>query len=109
MSIYVEPSEQTPFDVDSLVAACIESGAGSLLLDSECIPSEFFDLSTRVAGELLHGLSKYSLRLAAVVPDLTAHSSSFQDFARESHGGRQVRFFRSRADAIEWLSSSVPR
>jgi hypothetical protein len=59
-----------------------------------------FDLSTRVAGELLQGLAKYSLRLEVVLPDLSAHSTSFQDFARESNRGSLARFFESRGEAI---------
>lgn len=105
MSIYVEPGEETVFGSDSLVALCIENGARALLLDAPAIPPAFFDLSTRLAGELLHGLSKYSLRMAAVVPDLAAHSSAFQEFSRESNSGQQFRFFASRDDAIAWLES----
>jgi len=109
VSPYSEPTENTPFAADSLVSACIESGSGALLLDEATTPAEFFDLSTRVAGELLHGLSKYSLRLAVVVPDLSIHSQAFQDFARESNRGSLTRFFTSRRDAVEWLESSSQR
>lgn len=109
MPNYVEPAEGTAFDVDALVATCIENGASAMLLDAPMIPAEFFDLSTRLAGELLHGLSKYSLRLAAVVPDLPAHSPPFQEFARESNRGRHVRFFADRDGAIAWLESGDPR
>jgi hypothetical protein len=108
MPAYVEPDEQMAFDVDALVARCIENGARSLLLDAHVIPPAFFDLSTRLAGELLHGLSKYSLRLAAVVPDLASRSPSFQHFVREANRGRQVRFLASREEAVAWLESLDP-
>jgi hypothetical protein len=101
--MYAEPDGQRPFDADALVSSCIESGADALLLDAPAVPAGFFDLSTRLAGNLLHGLSKYSLRLAVVVPDLEAKSRAFQDFAREANRGRQTRIFASRADAIAWL------
>jgi hypothetical protein len=109
MPNYAEPGEHSTFDTDTLVSTCIESGAGALLLNAQVIPPTFFDLSTRVTGELLHGLSKYSLRLAAVVPDLSSRSQSFQDFVRESNRGVQFRFFASREDAIAWLESMERR
>lgn len=105
MPLYIEPVPGADFTPDSLVAACVEGGAAALLLDRPAIPDEFFDLSSRLAGELLHALSKYGLRLAAVVDDPADHSPSFQDFVRESNSGRQCRFFPTRSDAIAWLES----
>ena len=109
MPLYIEPVPGTRFTPDLLVAACIEGGAEALLLDRAVIPDDFFDLSSRLAGELLHALSKYDLRLAAVVDDPTDYSKSFQDFVRESNSGRQFRFFRTKPDAIAWLESTQRR
>jgi hypothetical protein len=72
-------------------------------LDDGAIPREFFDLSTRVAGELLHRLGIYGIRLAAVVPDPTTHSVPFQDFVREANRGGPYRFFANRSEAMAWL------
>lgn len=102
---YFEPRSGEAFDPAALARRCIESGTAALLLDAEAIPPEFFDLSTGVAGELLHRLSTYRARLAAVVPEPAAHSRAFQDFVRESNRGSQFRFFESRGDAISWLRS----
>ena len=104
-SVFFEPAAATPFDPWTVATQCIESGSGALLLDVEALPREFFDLSTGVAGELLHRLSIYGVRLAAVVPDPAAHSPAFQDFAREANRGRQLRFFSHRAEAIAWLAT----
>ena len=99
------------FDPAGIVRACIESGHQTLLLDRDAIPPEFFDLSTGSAGELLHRLGIYGIAMAAVVPDVTAHSRSFQEFAMEANRGRQYRFFATREEAIRWLereASSEP-
>ncbi len=103
---YFEPNPTAAFDARELVVSCVESGARSLLLDANVLPSAFFDLSTGVAGELLHHLSKYQLRLAAVVPNPEAHSEPFQDFSREANRGQQFRFFENRQAALDWLSPS---
>ena len=105
MAAHFEPDVNEPFDAAALVTRCIESGADSLLLDEAALPPEFFDLSTGVAGELLHSLAKYRLRLAAVVRDPAQHSAPFQDFAREATRGTQFRFFASRNDALAWLAA----
>ena len=108
MPIYVEPAADRDFSADRWVADCIEGGAGALLVDRVALPDAFFDLSSRVAGELLHGLSKYGLRLAVVIDDVADHSDSFRDFVREANAGRQFRFFPSRAEAVAWLESIEP-
>jgi len=102
---YFEPSGEVAFDPRVVATGCMESGMGAVLLDADAIPPEFFDLSTGVAGELLHRLSTYRFRLAAVVPDAAVHSRAFQDFMRESNRGRQFRFFETRALAIAWLAA----
>jgi hypothetical protein len=102
---HFEPEAGTKLAPDSLVAGCVENSASSLLLDGGSLPDAFFDLATGFAGELLHGMSKYGLRLAAVVPDPTDHPLRFQEFLRETNRGEQFRFFPSRREALEWLSS----
>jgi hypothetical protein len=91
--------------LDEVAVACVESGSSGLLLDVDDLPTEFFDLSTRAAGHLLHDLGKYGIRLAAVVPNPEDYSGAFQSFVRESNRGRSVRFFTARAEAKAWLQS----
>jgi PadR family transcriptional regulator AphA len=107
VSAYFEfpPQPAGEFDAAGVVTACIESGTDRLLLDDGALPPEFFDLSTRVAGTLVQRLTQYEIRMAAVVPDPSAHSRSFQEFAREANTGRWFRFFPNREQAVEWLSS----
>ena len=89
------------------VLSGVEQGARALLFDAGALRTAFFDLSTGVAGELSQKLVNYGLRMAAVVPDLSAHSERFQDFAREANRGRQFRFFPTRAEAVAWLEAGA--
>jgi hypothetical protein len=100
-----EPDALVASDPSAVVTGCIESGSRAVLMDDGVAPPEFFDLSTRLAGELLHGLAKYGVRLAVVVPDPAAYSSAFQDFAREANRGTRYRVFRTRSGAMEWLEA----
>lgn len=106
MRAYYEVKPTLPFDPTVIVTSCAESGADSLLLDEGSLPSDFFDLSSGLAGELLHRLSIYHLRMAAVVPDLTIHSAYFQAFVLEANKGQMFRFFPTRQEAVDWLESA---
>ena len=107
VSTYFEfkPQYTDAFDPLAVVTNCIENGAQSLLFDHGTLPPAFFDLSSGVAGALLHRLSIYEMQMAGVVPDPSSHSPRFQEFMREANRGRQYRFFPNREEAIEWLAS----
>ncbi|GAB3505629.1 DUF4180 domain-containing protein [Amycolatopsis cihanbeyliensis] len=55
---------------------------------------EFFDLETRIAGEVLQKFTNYHVPLA-IIGDLSGHlaeSSALRAFVHESNQGRQVWF-----------------
>ena len=106
MAGYFEPDAEQASDPRKILTGCIESGARAVLLDEGAVPAAFFDLSTRFAGELLHDLGKYEVRLAVVVRDTGAYSPSFQDFAREANRGSRHRFFPTRGEAVAWLDGA---
>lgn len=101
----VSPRTAGAFGPVAAVTACIESGKRCLLLEDGTLPPVFVDLSTGVAGAMVQRLTQYGIRMAAVVPDPSAHSRSFQDFAREANKGAQFRFFPDRESAIGWLAA----
>jgi len=103
--MYFEPRAGAVRDPAAVLTGCIENGADSVLMDADALPDEFFDLSTGFAGELLHKLTTYRIRLAAVVSDPSAYSTRFQEFVGEANRGRQCRFVATRREAIEWLES----
>jgi hypothetical protein len=100
------PQPAGEFDAVAVVTAAIESGTDRLLLGDGALPPEFFDLSTGVAGAMVQRLTQYEIRMTGVVPEPSAHSRSFQDFAREANAGRSwFRFFPDREQAVAWLTA----
>lgn len=103
---------EAPTDADArlspqdLVGACYERNLWSVLFDEGSLRPEFFDLSSGAAGDMVQKLVNYGIRVAAVVPDVTAYSEAFRDFARESNRSGPVRFFSDRSSAAAWLSGS---
>lgn len=106
MSTFIEFDPTWEFSPNAVVAASVEHSAEGILVGRDALPPAFFDLSTRIAGDLTQRLGLYGVRLACVVPDLAEHSERFREFAREANQGDQVRFFESRASAGEWLGSA---
>ena len=99
---YTPSGDFSPMDI---VATCFEQSAQALLVYRSALPPDFFDLRTGIAGEIVQKLAQYGVRLACVVPDLSAQPERFQEFARESNRGRHARFFDSRDDAAAWLEA----
>jgi RimJ/RimL family protein N-acetyltransferase len=106
---FFEPDGTLAGDPVAALRSCIEHGGRALLFDQGALPAAFFDLRTGVAGELVQKLVNYHVRMAAVVPDLAAHSPRFTEFAREANHGPQFRFFATRQEAIDWLGGACER
>lgn len=105
MSPFFEAAGGRPVDPVAALVACIEQGSRTLLLERDALPASFFDLSSGVAGELAQKLVNYGVRMAAVVPDLAAHSPRFREFVREANTGSQFHFYATREEAIDWLEA----
>ena len=56
MSRYYEATTTPDFDSTQVVTSCAESGADTLFFGEHSLPPGFFDLSSGLAGELLHRL-----------------------------------------------------
>ncbi|MCB0047406.1 MAG: DUF4180 domain-containing protein [Caldilineaceae bacterium] len=89
----------------AVLQECVENDCRSILLAEGAFGADFVDLNTGLAGELLHKLSTYRMRLAGIVPKPADLPMRFQEFMRESNRGDQFRFFPTRQEAIDWLAT----
>ena len=79
-------------------------GYDGLILHEEQITSAFFDLKTKMAGEILQKFSNYRFPLVLIGDFSKFPSQSLQDFIRESNKGRQVNFVPTLPEALQLLS-----
>ena len=87
-----------------LVEACGNAGVDRLILYPENLPVGFFDLSSQVAGEVLHRLRLYKVRLAVVrTPELEL-SSRFGEMLTDERRYGYFGLFHSLDEAVDWLS-----
>ena len=91
-------------DLLDLVSACIEYDTNQVLLHEANFSPEFFDLKTKLAGELFQKLANYHLRGAGLISFDKITSDRFKELIFESNRGNLFRFFEDKAAAEKWLA-----
>ncbi|MFC2630431.1 MAG: DUF4180 domain-containing protein [Porphyromonas sp.] len=87
----------------SLLGDLYYQGFDKIILHEENIVPEFFDLKTKLAGEVLQKFVQYRMPLA-VVGDFSKYTSkSLRDFIYECNKGRQVNFVQELSSALKDL------
>jgi hypothetical protein len=104
-----ESKLQTYNDAVELIGKSFENRATLIVIPVECLDDEFFQLSTRIAGELIQKFVQYRQRLAIVgdISGFLAESSALRAFVIESNRGKDVWFLASRAELSRRLEQAV--
>ena len=91
-------------DAVDLIANCAYQGAYGIIIREENVIDSFFDLKTKVAGDILQKFSTYNSKLA-IVGDFTKFpGNSLKDFIRESNKTGRISFVGSIEDARKCLA-----
>ena len=90
--------------LDFAVNINYETGCNRIIINKSAIIEDFFDLKTRLAGEILQKFINYQIKIA-IVGDFAVYSSkSLKDFIYESNKGRNIFFLSDEEQSIEKLS-----
>ncbi|HMS51280.1 MAG: DUF4180 domain-containing protein [Sphingobacteriales bacterium] len=76
-------------------------GFDKIIIYKQNITPAFFDLKTKIAGELLQKFTQYKMPLAIVGNFTKYESKSLNDFIYETNKGRQINFVRTLPEAIK--------
>jgi len=90
-------------DINRALSDALSDKTCSLLLHSVQLGDNFFELRTRLAGELFQKFTNYGARLAMIVPAEHEHGTRFTELMQEHKTHPLIRFFVSEADAARWL------
>lgn len=90
--------------LDLFVTAGYDCGCTGLIVYAQSLGDAFFDLKTRVAGELLQKCSNYRVRFAVVGDFSRYESKSLHDFIYECNKGNLVFFKSSVEEALDALT-----
>lgn len=76
-------------------------GFEKIILYEKNINSNFFDLKTKIAGDILQKFTQYQMALIIIGDFSKYENNSLRDFIFESNKGRHVNFLTSLSEAIE--------
>lgn len=93
-----------PEDLLDLMADARYNDSDSLVIYSKDLHPDFFDLKTRVAGEILQKFSNYRMKLSIVGDYSNISSKALNDFIRESNRTGIITFVSSLKEAISRLA-----
>ncbi|NOU91793.1 DUF4180 domain-containing protein [Paenibacillus sp. LMG 31456] len=90
--------------LDLLATVNFEAGCDRIILNKSAISEEFFNLKTRLAGEILQKFINYHVKIA-IVGDFSVYSSkSLNDFIGECNKGKDIFFLSDEELAVDKLS-----
>lgn len=76
-------------------------GFDKIIIYEKNITPEFFDLKTRIAGDILQKFVQYQMPLVIVGDFSKFNSKSLHDFIFESNKGKQINFVSDLSETIE--------
>lgn len=90
--------------LDLIMTVQYETGCNRVVLNKSAICKDFFDLKTKIAGEILQKFVNYHVKIA-IVGDFSVYTSkSLKDFIYECNKGKNIFFLSDEKQAIEKLS-----
>lgn len=91
--------------LDFMMSVQYETGCHRIVINKAAICEDFFDLSTKIAGEVLQKFVNYDVKLA-IIGDFSMYASkSLRDFIYESNKGRHIFFLADEEQAIDLLGN----
>lgn len=91
--------------LDFIATINYQTGTHRIILNKSAICEEFFDLKTRLAGEILQKFINYQTKIAIVGSFVNYQSESLKDFIYESNKGKDLFFLSDEEQAIDKLSN----
>ncbi|MFB5249166.1 DUF4180 domain-containing protein [Bacillus cereus] len=91
--------------LDLMATVQYEADSKRIVINRSLISESFFDLKTRLAGDILQKFINYSVKIA-IVGDFSMYTGkSLKDFIYECNKGKDIFFLATEQQAIEKLSS----
>ena len=90
-------------DALDMIALCWEHEANALMINYETLSENFFNLKTKVAGNIIQKFVNYNIKVAAIVPQETIQKGRFKEMALETNKGNHFRLYESKEEAEKWL------
>lgn len=93
---------QTEGDGLNLIEICAHEGTNMLLIHSDRLSADFFNLKTGIAGAIMLKLSQYAIKVAILL-DKEDIGRRFKEYIAESNRGNLFHTYKNISDAENWL------
>lgn len=90
--------------LDFIATVTYETGCNRIVLNKSALCEDFFNLRTKLAGEILQKFINYHVKIAIVGDYSVYTSNSLKDFIYESNKGNDIFFLESEKQGVEKLS-----
>lgn len=91
--------------LDLMATVRYETDCDNMIINKSAISENFFDLSTKLAGDILQKYINYKMKIA-IIGDFSVYTSkSLRDFIYECNNGKDIFFLPDENQAIEKLSA----
>lgn len=91
-------------DAVDMMATAQYEGADALVVEEEHCHEDFFDLKSKIAGDILQKYTTYGMKLAIVGEFDKFKSKSLRDFIYECNKGNHIFFADSRESALVMIA-----
>lgn len=93
--------------LDFIGTVNFEARCDRVILNKAAISEDFFNLKTRLAGEIIQKFVNYHMKIA-IVGDFSLYTSqSLKEFIFESNNGKDIFFLSNEQQAVDKLSLVV--
>lgn len=91
--------------LDLMMSVRYEKDVDRIILEKKNLCDEFFDLKTKLAGEVLQKFINYQMKIAIIGDFSLYQSKALHDFIYECNNGKDIFFMESLEQAIDKLSN----
>lgn len=96
--------KDTQSALDLIATVSYQTGYDRMMINKSAIFEDFFDLKTKLAGEILQKFVTYQTKFA-IIGDFSVYSSkSLKDFIYECNQGNHIYFVENEQQAIDKLA-----
>lgn len=93
-------------DVVDCISICMENDVYTIVLHSNVLSEDFFNLKTRLAGMALQKFINYHVKVAVIIEEVDKLNERFKEMIMEANKGSHFRTFRNIEDAEIWINDS---
>lgn len=93
----------TENDALDLVALCGEHNTNLMMIHYDALSEDFFNLKTKVAGNMLQKLVNYHIKAVTVIPREIIQKGRLREMALETNKGNHFRMYENKEEAEKWL------